>query len=86
MGERKNRVLRFAVSGALLVAPVAGCDNDEERTVNVPYEEPTINVPPEPVPNPTAPDPVTMEAPVPNPTAPELEGASDRAPGDPNVE
>ena len=90
MGERKNRVLRFAVSGALLVAPVAACGNDEEPTinmppedtVNVPYEPPTPNVPAEPVPNPTAPDPVTMETPVPNPTAPEAEPT----PNDPNVE
>lgn len=66
----KGRALKFAVSGALLLTPAIGCDNNTPE-----YEPPTINVPPEPppepVPNPTAPDPTTMQEPVPNPTAPD---------------
>jgi len=92
-GKRSGKALRFAVSGALLVAPAAGCGNEtapEEPTINVPYEEPTPNVPAEPqtepVPNPTAPDPTTMQLPLPNPTGPDPEPAVAPTPNVPVTE
>jgi hypothetical protein len=51
--KKRGRILRFAVSGALLVGAsgVAAC-GDDDATINEPYEEHTINEPPEePTPN-----------------------------------
>lgn len=70
--KRGSRVLRFAVTGALLVAPLtAGCGDDEDDHIyiNEPAPEPAVN---EPVDDgPVVPEPVqpTVNAPPePHPT------------------
>lgn len=73
--KRGSRVLRFAVTGALLVAPMAGCGDDEgEHTMNEPAPEPMVNEVVEPD-GPVVPEPVepTVNAPPephPTPNAP----------------
>ena len=72
--KRGSRVLRFAVTGALLVSPLAaGCGDDEDDHVyvNEPAPQPTINEMPEPdgpvVPDPEPP-PTVNAPPQPHPT------------------
>ena len=74
-GNGPSRVLRFVVTGALMMGPLAGCGEEEGPTVNEPVEtineppdEPTINEPPE------EPEP---EPPTANEVAPEPEPAFD---------
>lgn len=63
-GRRGGRVLRFAVTGALLVTPLVGCGEDESpegtETINEPPDpEPELHVnepPDEPAEEPTAED------------------------------
>jgi hypothetical protein len=61
MKERKigSRVLRFAVSGALLVLPLGGCgEDDDDVHVNEPAPEPVhVNEPAQPTPSTPPPPP-----------------------------
>lgn len=84
-GKRGSRVLRFAVTGALLVGPgVSACDDDpgERPTINEPAPNepvqpaiheppPTVNNPPEPRPEPEAEAEPSTDDPPPDTPPPE---------------
>ena len=68
--RRAGRVLRFAVTGALLAAPLSGCGDGAPVEVNEPApEQPTINEPASPDPEPVA-EPPEPRGPTPNLPAP----------------